>query len=129
MTKRILVVDDNKGVTNLITFLLNKQLPDIEISVSNSGKDALSLFIQNLQNMIKFDLVVSDIRMTDLTGIEIASEMKKKDPKSHIILITAYDTDKVQEYIETLGIEVIGKSEGINEIVLRIINKLTYHKK
>jgi CheY-like chemotaxis protein len=49
------------------------------------GAEALALFEQG-----KFDLVITDFSMPSMDGLELASAIKKRDPKQPIVMITAY---------------------------------------
>ncbi|NOQ46777.1 MAG: response regulator [Desulfobulbaceae bacterium] len=79
----ILVVDDELSMREFLKILLEKE--GYEIAVAADGKKALEL--TGRQN---FDLVVSDIRMPGMSGLELLAELKKNAPELPVILITAF---------------------------------------
>ncbi len=87
MTKyHILVVDDDINRCKMLEYKLKKA--DYKVTYSTSPKNAVEIF--NRENI---DLVISDIRMQEMTGIELLKELKKIDPLVNVILITAYGKD------------------------------------
>ncbi|MDD3804032.1 MAG: sigma-54 dependent transcriptional regulator [bacterium] len=87
MTKyHLLVVDDDVNRCKMLEYKLKKA--DYKVTYSTSPKTALEIF--NRENI---DLVISDIRMGEMTGIELLRELKKIDPLVIVILITAYGKD------------------------------------
>lgn len=83
MKKRLLVVDDNKGVRFLLKELLSAE--GYEILDARNGEEALS-YAANC----KFSLVLLDIKMPGISGIEVLNHLKKINPNLPVILISAY---------------------------------------
>ncbi|MFC1568590.1 sigma-54-dependent transcriptional regulator [bacterium] len=86
-TKKLLVVDDEEVIRDLLreTFLRK----GYSVTTASHGKEALSKI-----NKDKFELVVTDIRLPDISGMKILSESKKKYPDMGVIMITAYGSIK-----------------------------------
>ena len=83
----VLFVEDD---TNLRKVIVNLIAPYVsEIYEADNGEDGLALF-----NAKKIDLVISDVNMTKMSGIAMASEIRKIDPLVPIIFTSAYDTDE-----------------------------------
>ncbi len=80
--KRILVVDDEKNIRTLFRDELEEA--GYEVATADSGTDAL----QKLDIFLP-DLVVLDIRMPDMTGIEVLEQLRKKYPDLPVIMCTA----------------------------------------
>lgn len=80
--KRILVVDDEKN----IRILFRDELEDegYEVDTAASGREALEKI-----NACAPDLVVLDIRMEDMTGIEVLEELRKTHESLPVIMCTA----------------------------------------
>ncbi len=80
-SKRILVVDDEKG----IRFLLHEALlrEGFEVTLASDGQESL----EKLQRD-NFDLVITDINMPRLDGIEMLKNMKKTGRKEKVIIMT-----------------------------------------
>ncbi len=116
--KKILLVDDEDN----IRFIYEEELKEegYEIISAANGMDALELFKQE-----KPDLVVLDIQMPGLNGIEVLRRMKTLDPSVPVILSSAYP-----EFKQDLGAwaseEYIVKSSDIQQLkdaVQRFIGK------
>jgi DNA-binding NarL/FixJ family response regulator len=98
---RIVLAEDNEVVRKGIKRFLNKA-SDIEVvGEAEDGIGALQLVDQLLP-----DLLLLDVEMPRLSGIEVARRLKDKKGKTRILVLSAYDD---QEYIqEMLGIGVSG---------------------
>jgi len=79
----ILVVDDEGAIRYSISKTL--QRVGYQVSAAASGEEALDMM--NEQN---FDVVLTDIRMPGLTGVELLAKIKEKSPDSIVILMTGY---------------------------------------
>jgi DNA-binding response OmpR family regulator len=91
---KVLLVEDEKK----LAYLLKKAIGDNFSSfyVENNGKDGLERFIK-----LSPDLVITDIMMPDLTGIEMAIELKKINPDIKIIILSAFsDKEKLLSAID-----------------------------
>jgi len=78
---KILVVDDEQSVATTIKAIL--QLDGNEVSAVTSGKEALDLLREH-----EFDVVLTDLRLDDLDGIEILRETQKLWPDTVSIMLT-----------------------------------------
>lgn len=78
----ILIVDDELGPRESLRMILRD---DYQVAVVASGKDALASFEKT-----EYDLVILDIRMPDMNGVDLLAEIKKKAPETEVIMITAY---------------------------------------
>ena len=84
-SRNILYVDDDPESGEIVRRLLSGG--DYDVSVSNSGKDALKKILN-----AKFDLVLTDLNMPGLSGLELLEKIKDKDPDLLVIILTAYAT-------------------------------------
>jgi len=80
---KILVVDDEPSMREFLVILLNKN--GFGAHAAASGAEALTLLRQH-----HFDLIVSDIRMPDLSGLDLLENVKQQDLSIPVVLITAY---------------------------------------
>ncbi len=85
--ERILIVDDEKSMCQFLTIMLRKE--GYQITTAPNGAKALELFKGS-----KVDLVVTDIRMAGMDGIELLAELKKIDSNVPVIIMTAYASQK-----------------------------------
>ena len=82
-TPRILVVDDEQRMCDSLDTLLTKA--GYQVQTAGDGKKALELYGES-----DFDLVISDIKLPEMTGIELLQAIRKGDPNAMVILMTAY---------------------------------------
>lgn len=94
--KKVLVVDDEEDVRIFLKDFLDEQ--DLEVCTASNG-------IQALEVMEAFpaDLVLLDIMMPEMDGIECLKHLRKKHPKTHVIMITAIKDDARIETCHKLG--------------------------
>ncbi len=83
--ERILVVDDDPSMRYSLNRMLEGQ--GLGVSLAKNGIEALERFAQDAP-----DLVVMDIKMPGQSGLEVLKEIKEKDPKALVILMTAFGT-------------------------------------
>ncbi len=83
MLGKILLVDDEKDLLEWLSVVLGKE--GYTIRCASSAEDALKIFNQEL-----FDMVISDIRMAPMDGIELLRQVKKINPEVIVLMITAY---------------------------------------
>ncbi len=82
--QRILIVDDDKSIRYSLKRIFEEYYL---VMTAQNGEEAISLFQQNSP-----DLIIMDIRMPGQNGIDLLKEMKANDPKSLVIVMTAYGT-------------------------------------
>lgn len=85
--EKILVVDDEKSMCQFLSIMLRKE--GYQITAVNTGKKAIEAV-----KSTKFDVVISDIRMSGMDGIEVLQEIKKHDPMIPVVIMTAYASQK-----------------------------------
>ena len=81
--RRILVVDDEPFVCDAVKMMLNFDGHVVE--TANNGREALALFDKG-----KFDVVITDFAMPNMKGDELAAQIKSRNPKQPVVMITAY---------------------------------------
>ena len=116
MPKSILIIEDEQLITKSLSRLLKKE--GYNVVITNSGREALKKIKEQ-----DFDLVVSDIRMPDLDGIETIKEIRKYLATNHKpaipeILITGYaDEEKYKEALELKVADYIYKPFDIKDFL------------
>ena len=86
--RSILIVDDELSMREFLDVLLSKE--GYKVSVAKNGKQAVNMIEKN-----EYDLVLTDIRLGDITGLEVLKEAKKKNQDTVIIMISAYSTTEI----------------------------------
>lgn len=84
----ILLVDDESAVLRMMTIMVTKL--GFKIQAMSSPRQALELFRQNPE---RFDLLITDLTMPEMTGIELAKELHQTTPQLPVILMTGYERD------------------------------------
>lgn len=88
MTFRALVVDDEAGVRYTIAEILRDA--GVKVVTASSGEDALALARKEPP-----DLVVSDLRMAPMDGLELLDHLRAEQPELRVILITAHGSERL----------------------------------
>ena len=86
---RILIVDDSPIEQTLLTGLLKTHFAGAEIVCSHSGPDALELISQN-----RPDLVLTDLHMEEMSGLELIREVRSRDESLPVILMTGRGSEE-----------------------------------
>jgi DNA-binding NtrC family response regulator len=101
---RILVVDDEESMR--MTLGANLELEGFDVVEAASAAEAL----QAVKNGPAFDLVLSDIRMPGMNGVEMFLELKELSPDVPVILMTAFSTEEtVKQAVQSGVFAVLGK--------------------
>jgi len=97
---RVLLVDDHTLMRQGTRALL-EEADDLEIvGEAASGEDALIL-----ANELHPDVVVLDIRLGELSGVEVARRLRADMPSTKILILTAYDYDQYVRALFAIGVE------------------------
>ncbi len=83
MGKPILIVDDNPNMASLLSDML--EVFDYPSVRATDGHDALSKLEER-----DFSMIISDIRMPNMTGLELLQRVKAKHPRIPVVLISGY---------------------------------------
>ncbi len=97
---KILVVDDNEELLKLYTIFLRRY----EVITATNGKEAVELYKKEKPN-----LVIMDIKMPVMDGLEATKLIKKYDKNAKIIGATAYHDKYVEEMLNLGALEVLKK--------------------
>ncbi len=110
--KRILLVDDEEPVLFVLSEGLAMLGEEYEIVTAGGGHEALD----KMEEM-SFDLVITDIRMPDIDGLQFTEIIKALNPAAVVIWITAYDCYKMRGDADRLGVyRCLDKPLEIEEI-------------
>jgi DNA-binding response OmpR family regulator len=123
-SKKVLIVDDEETLTWSMAKSLSKDKDKYEVIIANNGKEAL-----NLLKKTSIDLVISDIRMPDINGLDLLVQIKKEHPQTKVIIMTAYGSSDVQKEATRRGSLVyVEKPFEISDIRKMIINLICTKK-
>ena len=120
--KKVLIIDDEETLTWSMSKSLSKDRDKYEVMIANNGKEAL-----NLLKKSEVDLVISDIRMPDINGLDLLVRIKKEYPQTKVIIMTAYGSSDVQKGAKRRGslyyIEKPFEINDIRKIIIDLIGK------
>lgn len=118
----ILVVDDELLIRDLLYDFFNQQGWDI--SIAENGEKALDILREK-----KIDLVLTDLRMPQMDGLSLSSEMRKDFPDVPVIIMTGYPSiDSAITALRQRVADYIIKPFNINKLYKTIEAEISEHK-
>jgi two-component system NtrC family response regulator len=109
---RILVVDDDASLRRVLEYNLAEE--GYEVTAAGSGEEALSLLERE-----RFDLVVTDIKMPGMDGMDLLRRVKDSSPDTQVVMITAFGTiEMAVEAMKAGAFEYITKPFNRDELKL-----------
>ncbi len=126
---RVAIIDDEIWVCRLIQKLVDWESLGLEISfVENDGVSGLERIIDE-----RPDIVITDIRMPDMDGMQMIEEMRKKKILSKIIIMSGYpDFNYAKRVLKSGASEYLLKpveKKRLEEVLLRLIQEINTEKK
>jgi DNA-binding NarL/FixJ family response regulator len=117
MTTRILIVDDHEIVREGLRSHLAKSRPDWDIcGEATDGEQAVQLTRE-----LKPDLVILDITMPRMSGLEASSRMRKLGITTPILIFTTHDSERLVTEVRHAGAQgYVLKSQAVRHLVLAI---------
>ncbi len=111
MSGQILIVDDEASMRKMLDILLTQEGYEVQTAPNaEAAMDAL--------NLHPFDLVLSDIRMPGLSGIDLLRRLKTEDSQTEVVLMTAYaSTESAIEAIKLGAFDYVTKPFQVDELV------------
>lgn len=85
---RVLIVDDDRLVSSSLKTILETDSEIEVVGTGNSGKEAITLY-----NALQPDVLLMDIRMDGMTGIEVADTLLQQNPAAKILFLTTFSDD------------------------------------
>ena len=116
---RILIVDDDPNVRDFLKlFLKFKGYRDVR--TADKGQDALEAVKKE-----DLRLVLLDIMLPDLNGVEVLRQVKETNPDVSVIMITGYpDEEKARELLKQGAYDYIVKPFDLNYLELSVLSKI-----
>jgi PAS domain S-box-containing protein len=117
--ERILLVDDEEMLVDVITDMLT--ILGYEVVSANRSLDALQLFRSQCE---RFHLVITDLTMPEMTGMELAAELLRIRGDIPIILSTGFTCSEIREKAMTMGIRQIMKKPFILQELAKTVRQV-----
>ncbi|HHI02952.1 MAG TPA: sigma-54-dependent Fis family transcriptional regulator, partial [candidate division Zixibacteria bacterium] len=122
MSIRILLADDDDALRRVIQYKLEQE--GYEVSTVNDGEKALDELKSG-----QFDLVLSDIKMPKLTGVQLLEQVKKIQPSLEVILMTAFaDVSQAVRAVKLGAFDYLTKPFEDDQLLIAIEKALKYKK-
>ncbi len=116
----ILVVEDEAAIRRVLVKILKEQNKDYEIAEAENGKVAKDLVRAN-----DFDLVLCDIKMPGVDGIEVLDFITKEKPETAVVMISGHgDIDTAVDCIKKGAFDYISKPPDLNRLLQTVKNGL-----
>jgi len=116
MNIRVLLVDDEKEFVNSLAERL--RIRNVDVSVAFSGEDALGQLDE-----FNFDVVILDVNMPGLSGIDTLKEIKKKKPITEVLMLTGQGTiDTAIEGMKQGALDFLIKPCELDKLMEKIKN-------
>jgi DNA-binding NtrC family response regulator len=111
---KVLIVDDEERFRNTMCKLL--KVEGFDASTAGSGPQALDELQQK-----GYDVVILDVRMPEMNGVQVLAEIRKIDPEIEVIIMTGYaSVDTAKEIMKIGAYDYLLKPYAITELVEKI---------
>ena len=115
---RLLVVDDERAIRDLLVQILSAE--GHEVTTAADGAEAMELLGRQ-----PFDLVITDLVMPGLNGVDVLRAAKRIDPDCPVIIITGYPSEETVVSLVRLGAsDYIAKPFNVNAVIVAVARLL-----
>ena len=115
---RILVIDDEKGIRSTLKEILEYE--KYEVDLAASGPEGLQKFQDE-----KYDIILCDIKMPDMDGIEVISKIFEQETETQVIMISGHgNIDTAVQAIKKGAYDFIEKPLDLNRLLITIRNAM-----
>ena len=116
--EKILVVDDEQGLREVLNIMLKRS--GYAVTLASDGEEAIS----HLQREI-FDLVITDLKMPKVGGLEVLKAVKASSPETVVLMITAFSSaESAVEAMKHGAYDYLTKPFQVDEVQLIIRNAM-----
>ncbi len=113
---KILVVDDERSIRNTLKDILENE--EFEVILAEDGLEAL-----DKMELGPFDVILCDIKMPQMDGIELLDKIKEREPDAVVVMISGHGTiDTAVEAIKKGAFDFISKPLDLNRLLITIRN-------
>jgi two-component system, cell cycle sensor histidine kinase and response regulator CckA len=118
MDHRILLADDNAIVRRVLARTLEAE--GYAVVEAGTGKEALA----HLDSSIEFDLLLTDLEMPDMDGLQVLTEVKRTDPDLPVIAISGAFSGRLLRFATTFGVPTLEKPFSVPALLQTVESAL-----
>lgn len=122
MTLRILIVDDEPAIHEVMDSYLRKFLDDYELITATTGSEAVEKAGTCINQGHPLDFVLMDLKMAEMNGLECTKTLTQMGVKNIHLLTAYFDTDTLKDAVEVGAKGVLKKSEGFASVARKVAN-------
>ncbi len=116
--EKILIVDDERSMRDVLSIMLKRA--GYDVTVANDGEEAIAQIEKEL-----FDLVITDLKMPKVGGLDVLKAVKECSPDSVVLIITAFaSAESAVEAMKLGAFDYLPKPFQVDEVQLKIRNAL-----
>lgn len=113
---KILIVEDEKAIRNVLRNILSDEDKSFEIDEAESGKEAIDMVKEK-----EYDLVLCDIKMPGVDGIEVLENIRENHPETTVIMISGHgDIDTAVDTMRKGAYDYISKPPDLNRLLTTV---------
>jgi len=101
---RVLLCEDEKDAREILSFYLNTIFE--EVVVAEDGLEGLEIYRKNLEKGTVFDLVLTDIKMPNMDGMEMLETIHALNKEQKFIIVSAYQDE--EKLLQSINLRVLG---------------------
>ena len=121
---KILIVEDEESIRRVLKKILSEEDKSHEIAEAENGIEALNFIKKN-----QLDLIISDIKMPKVDGIEVLAYVKENNPDVPVIMISGHgDLDLAVDCMKKGAYDYISKPPDLNRLLTTVRNALDRNK-
>jgi len=114
--ERILLTDDEPPLTKALRHILLRM--GYNVTVSNEARETLKLFREHPDN---YDVIISDLTMPEMNGLELARQLRLIRPEVPVILLSGYNSGITEENLRQAGIsELLEKPINVPNLAVAL---------
>lgn len=124
MDHQILIVDDHPGVRKSLREWLELSFPQYQLLEAASGEEAVSM-----AQATSPCLVIMDIGLPGISGIEATESIKKAVPSTQVVMLTIYDDEDYRGHATAAGASAYVAKRNVKTDLLPVIKRILGEKK
>jgi CheY-like chemotaxis protein len=115
----VLVVDDEEHMLNTVRFILESD--GFGVMTARNAEEARELALSMKAKQVPFDLILTDIQMPGITGVELVDQLRGLGVRAPVLVMTGYNTKGTADELRRKGLgEVLEKPFEEEDLLVRV---------